>query len=223
MKRILNKVDIPGLMTYVVITMAVVFIGDMVSGFQISGLMFFVREYVFAGQIWRAVTFMLMPIDSSVLWVMITLMFYYGIGRDLEAAMGSRRFTHYMLLGWLFTMLGGFIAGYASNTIFFMSLFCAYAVMNPDDIIMMMFVIPCKAKWLAFLDAVYMGWTLIFGGLAGRLMVLAALAVFVIFFGRDYIRPVFDRLMNRWKHRDFIRTMRRKNIRVHKGGKNGER
>lgn len=223
LKRLLRRVDIPGLMTYIVITMAVVFIGDTVSGFQISGLMFFLRDAVFSGQVWRAVTFMLMPINSSPFWVMITLMFYYGIGRDLENAMGSRRFTHYLLLGWLFTLLGGFISGAADNYIFFLSLFCAYAVINPDDIIMIMFVIPCKAKWLAFLDAVYMGWTLIFGGLTGRLMVLAALAVFVIFFGRDYLRPIFDRLMNRWKHRDFIRTVRRKNIRVHKGGKNGGR
>ncbi len=223
LKRLLNKVDIPGLMTYIVITMAVVFIGDMVSGYQISWLMFFSREFFLGGQIWRAVTFMLTPINNSPLWIMITLMFYYGIGRDLENAMGSRRFTHYLLLGWLFTLAGGLISGYASNDVFFLSLFCAYAVINPDDIIMIMFVIPCKAKWLAFLDAVYMGWTLIFGGLTGRLMVLAALAVFVMFFWGGYIRPIFDRLMNRWKHRDFIQTMRRKNIRVHKGGKNGER
>lgn len=219
-KRIINKIDIPGLMTYIVITMAVVFIGDTVSGNQISGLMFFVRELIFSGQIWRAVTFMVMPVNSSMFWIAITLMFYYGIGRDLEYAMGSRRFTHYLLTGWLLTMIGGFISGFAGNDVFFLSLFCAYAVMNPNDVIMIMFVIPCKAKWLAFLDAVYMGWTLIFGGLSGRMEVLAALTAFVIFFGRDYLRPVFDRLLNRWRHRDFIRSTRRNNIRVHKGGKN---
>ncbi|MCM1579127.1 MAG: hypothetical protein NC078_10055 [Ruminococcus sp.] len=219
LKRVLNRIDIPGIMVYIVATMGIVFIGDMVSGYRISAVMSFYRSGILAGQVWRAVTFMLTPLNGSPVWIVISLMFYYSIGRDLENAMGSRRFTHYLLTGWLLTMLGGFISGYAGNAIFFLSMFCAYAVMNPNDIFYIMFIIPCKAKWLAAADAVYMGWTLIFGGFSGRMMVIAALGAFLIFFGGDYVKPLFGRIVNRYKHRDFISGMRRKNIKVHKGGK----
>lgn len=215
LRRFINRLDLPGLMTYLVITMAIILVGDMASGYMISQTFGFYRSAVLSGQVWRIITFMALPTNYSPVWAVISLMFYYGIGRDLEMAWGSRNVTHYLLLGTVFTVIAGFISGYTENTYLLMSLFFAYAMIMPDNIFMIFFVIPCKAKWLAIADAVFMAVSFIVG--AGRWSIIAAVAVFTVFFGGDFIRP----LINKWKHRDFFREMRRSRIKVQKGGKNG--
>lgn len=217
LRRIINRLDIPGIMTYLVITMAAILVGDMASGYMISATLGFSRSAVLSGQIWRVITFMGLPIDYSPVWAVISFMFYYSIGRDLEMAWGSRNVTHYLLLGTVFTIIAGFISGYASNTCLLLSLFCAYAMIMPDNIFMIFFVIPCKAKWLAIADAVFMGVSFLSGW--NRWGIIAAAAVFLVFFGGDLFRP----LINKWKHRDFIREMRRNRIKVLRGGKNDRR
>ena len=42
-----------------------------------------------------------------------------------------------------------------------MSLFLVYAAMNPNAQFMLYFIIPVKAKWLAWLDGAYFIWAVI--------------------------------------------------------------
>lgn len=213
LKRFFRRISIPGLMTYVVVTMAVILIGDLVSGYAISSMLSFSRKAVFSGQVWRIITFLGLPLNYSPVWAVFSLMFYYSIGRDMESAWGSANVTAYLLTGALLTIIGGFLGGYAYNHYLYLSLFLAYAMLMPDNIFMMFFILPVKAKWLAIADAVYMGWTLIFGQASSRLSAAAAFAAFLIFFGQDLLRPV----INKVKHKDFFHDMRRNNIRVRKG------
>ncbi len=61
----------------------------------------------------------------------------------------------------------------------------AFAWLFPDYTLMLFFVLPVKVKWLALLTWLFYGYTLITGGWAERLLVLAAVANFLLFFSQD--------------------------------------
>ena len=103
------------------------------------------------GQIYRLITWVIMPPSGASLLVIITLMFYYSVGRTLENAWGDFRYTLYILSGIIFTDIGVVVtylvmrlAGQAELAVFFaeysntstyylcMSMFLAYAFMFPD-------------------------------------------------------------------------------------------
>jgi ribosomal protein L37AE/L43A len=50
---------------------------------------------------------------------------------------------------------------------------------------MLFFVLPVKVKWLALLTWLFYGYSLVTGSWAERLLVLAAVANFLLFFGKD--------------------------------------
>ncbi|MBQ3164795.1 MAG: hypothetical protein IJC02_09745 [Lachnospiraceae bacterium] len=62
------------------------------------------------GQIWRIVTWILVPPDSLDFFTLIMLYFYYSIGTSLERTWGTFMYNVYMFLGMLFTVLGSFVA-----------------------------------------------------------------------------------------------------------------
>lgn len=62
------------------------------------------------GQIWRIVTWILVPPDSLDFFTLIMLYFYYSIGTSLERTWGTFLYNVYMFLGMLFTVLGSFVA-----------------------------------------------------------------------------------------------------------------
>lgn len=129
--------------------------------------------HILHGQIWRLVTWLLVPPTSSSYWfVPIAIIFYYSIGVSLERAWGTTRYNIYILGGILFTIIGAFItyglcalfygtlllpaftgliAGYFTTYYVLMSIFLAYAATFPDAIVLFMFVLPIQVKWLGIL------------------------------------------------------------------------
>ena len=64
------------------------------------------------GQVWRIVTWVLIPPGSSnIFWILISLYFYYSLGTTLERTWGTFRFNVYIFSGFLFTILGSFLSG----------------------------------------------------------------------------------------------------------------
>ncbi len=64
---------------------------------------------VLHGQVWRLVTWILIPPDSLSLFTIIMLMCYYSIGNSLEHTWGTFRFNLYIFSGMLFTVIGSFV------------------------------------------------------------------------------------------------------------------
>ena len=62
------------------------------------------------GQIWRIITWILVPPDSLDFFTLIMLYFYYSIGTSLERTWGTFLYNVYMFLGILFTVVGSFVA-----------------------------------------------------------------------------------------------------------------
>lgn len=189
---------IPNLMLYIVIGMGLVFVLNMVFSRVYTGdgmpsltaLLSFDRNAIFAGEVWRAVSFVFLPPSESALWVIFSLYFYWLIGQSLEGEWGTSRFTLYYLIGILGSIVSGLITGYATNVYLNLSLFFAAATLFPNYQLMIFFFIPIKMKWLALLDAVMFAVGLIFGTLSSRMAMLFALLNYFIFFGKPFWNAV---------------------------------
>lgn len=122
---------------------------------------YFSPELIARGEVWRLFSFLLLPRDSNPFFLLISLYFYYFIGSSLERQWGTPRFTIYYIFGWFFNVIYGlvmyFVDGYYMINMdayyLNLSLFFAFAAMWPDQQVLLMFIIPVKMKWLAWLDA----------------------------------------------------------------------
>lgn len=154
------------------------------------------------GQIWRVVTFIIQPPQSSYIFMIFALYLYYMLGRELERTWGAFRFNLYFFAGMLFHVIAAFAAYFITGVSFplgtwylNMSLFLAFAAIYPDMQFYLFFMIPVKAKWLGWLDGLYFLYTIaqaflpaygggIFGVIYQSNAIAAAVSIlnFVIFF-----------------------------------------
>lgn len=189
---------IENLMYYIVGGMAVVFIMDII--FSMSGifddetslysLLCFNRAMIFKGQVWRLVSFIFLPPDSSMLFMIFALYFYYHIGTSLESAWSSFRFNMYYFVGVICTVIFGLITGFTTNSYLNLSLFFAYAMLFPDNQLYVFFVIPVKIKYLALLDAAFFVLSFIYVGFAYKIALIVAVGNFLLFFWDDIINAI---------------------------------
>ena len=61
------------------------------------------------GQVWRLVTWILIPPESLDLITVLMLYFYFSIGTTLERTWGAFRYNVYLFSGMIFTIIGSFI------------------------------------------------------------------------------------------------------------------
>lgn len=146
-------------------------------------------EKVLSGEVWRLVSFLFVPNNTSPLWIVLSLYLYYMIGTSLENAWGSFQFNVYYLIGILGSVAAAFITGYGTNAYINLSLFFAFAILYPDHKILFFFVIPVKIKWLALVDAVFYGYLIIISIITNNWVtaaaVVASLINLLIFFTKD--------------------------------------
>ena len=164
------RFGIPNLMKYIAIGNVIVFLLDLASEGMFSMLIGFYPGYIAQGQIWRLVTFIFVPQNSSALWFVVSVMLYYFLGNELERVWGSVRFTVYYATGVVMTIVMGLLltlAGssqplyyYVSVTMYYvnMSMFFAFATLYPEAQFRLYFILPVKAKWLAWLDVALFAW-----------------------------------------------------------------
>ena len=100
---------IPGLMKYIAIGNAVVWLLYMIFGAgPVIGTLAFSPSAVLHGQIWRLLSFAFIPFNTS--WLgLISVYFFYWIGTVLEKNWGTPQFNVYFFMGMLLTVLTGFI------------------------------------------------------------------------------------------------------------------
>lgn len=210
MKSIMRRVDrfclthpgfgIRNLMLFIVIGNAIVWLFGMAdtNNVLIPLLTFSAEEIFTKGQIWRLVTFVLVPQQSG-LFFLIALYFYYFIGRTLERQWGAGKFTIYYLCGMLFNILYGTLMWLAlgkdisiTATYINLSMFFAFATLFPDTMILLFFIIPVKIKWLAYFDAVLFLFAMITTTFPANLLPLVAILNYLMFCGAwifDLLRP----------------------------------
>ena len=65
--------------------------------------------YILRGQIWRLITWVLIPPESPGIFTIIMLMLYYSLGNSLEQTWGAFRYNAYIFSGIISTIIGAFI------------------------------------------------------------------------------------------------------------------
>ena len=183
---------------------------------------------VMQGQVYRLLTWVIIPPYGASIFVIITLMFYFYVGRTLENTWGDFRYTVYILAGILFTDLGimltylvMFFTGqqdlinlysdyglYGASTYYLcMSMFLAYAFMFPDMQVLMYFIIPIKVKWLGYLDIAYLIVEVLRFGLmkyyTGMITVIMSVLNFILFYfmmkGKSRVTPAHRKRKRQYK------------------------
>ena len=206
--RRFGRYAIRNLMTIIVGGMGIVFLVDWVMGprlgITLSSYLYFDRALILQGEVWRVLTFVFLPPDSSLLFILFSLYFYWMIGNSLENEWGSFRFMVYYLCGVLGTILSGFLTGYAVNDYLNLSLFLAFALVYPDYELLVFFLLPVKVKYLALLDFLGRVWLFIQTGWSGRLAILMALLNILLFFGPDLLNRCRS-MYRRWQYRRSFR------------------
>ena len=207
MERKIGKYAIPNLMIYLIAAYCIGFVIYTVNpNFM---LMLTLSPYhILHGQVWRLITWILMPTDTRVFSLLIMALLYYQLGSALERSWGTFRFNVYIFGGMLFTVIGAFILyGIASGTgnletislissltfttnYINLTIFLAFAVMYPEMQILLFFIIPVKMKWMAVVYAVLIAINLILTSWGGRIAIIMSILNFLIFFlsTRNYRR-----------------------------------
>lgn len=185
------RFGIPNLMNIVVIGTVLVYFLDMFAGggYSLYSLLGFSADAILHGQIWRLVTFVFLPLDSNPFFLLLSLYFYWFVGSSLEREWGTAKFTIFYGVGILLNIVIGMFLGYASMTYVNLSLFFAFATLYPNLQFLMFFIIPVKAKWLAWFDAAIFGWAVISNLFAlnwvGAALPIIAILNYLLFFWSD--------------------------------------
>lgn len=209
LERKFGRFAIQNLMTIVVGAMGIVFIMDYFigasTGKSIYSMLYFDRALIAEGQVWRIFTFLFLPPSDSLIFALLALYFYWLIGSSLENEWGSFGFTLFYILGAIGALISGLITGYATNDYLNLSLFLAFALLNPNYTVYVFFFIPIKMKWLALADSISILYMLFVSDFSGKISVLAEIVNILIFFTPMLITRV-KQIYGKWKwNRNFKR------------------
>ncbi|MCR5502833.1 MAG: hypothetical protein K6F53_07475 [Lachnospiraceae bacterium] len=202
LERKFGKYAIPNLPLYIVICYGIGYLLQLAFPAAIEYLMLNPQKIIFNLQIWRLISWVLIPPGSFSIFTVITLYFYYSIGRSLEQVWGVWRFNVYTFSGLLFTVIGAFILyaitpgsvgwymniypRYFSTYYISMSIFLAFATTFPDMQIFLFMILPVRVKYLAVIYGVVLGYEVISNVLDGSpamaIVVASSLLNFGIFF-----------------------------------------
>jgi hypothetical protein len=200
LERRFGRYAIPDLMKYIV----GLFILGLALGVLPNNAMAYLLSLdfpsVMRGQVWRIITWII-PINSvnGILLLAISVYVYYIIGNALENAWGAFRFNLYFFTGILFNILSSLLTylitgmnvspdlSFICGTMFF-----AFAATYPNMQFRLYFLIPIKAKYLAWFQGAIYIYTVITYIMSGNFLLVIPLVVsfanfFIFFFAtRNY-------------------------------------
>ena len=180
LERKFGKYAIPNLSLYIV---ALYVIGYVLVGFAPASLNLPVYlslnpERILHGQVWRLVSWLIIPPTSVSLLVIITLIFYYFVGSNMERTIGTFRYNLFIFSGIILMIIGAFIAygiyyllapeltpaimqsasSYFNVYYIQQVVFLAFAILYPDVQVLLMFIIPIKVKYMGIAYGVLLIW-----------------------------------------------------------------
>jgi hypothetical protein len=183
---------------------------------------------VLQGEVWRLGTFMLIPPPMPVIFAMFYFLLLNMFGTTLEQQWGTFRYNMFLLVGCIANIIAAFVASAwlggvaqaanmipegapafasfaAPNEFLYSSIFLAFARLYPDYILNLFFILPIRIRWLALLMWLTYGYMFVRSAWPVRLMVVATVLNYLLFFGKEH-----------W--RDFKSGQRRRSFRASAAG-----
>lgn len=205
-ERRFGKYAIPNLTLLLIIGYAIGYFMQVING-SFLGYLTLDPYLILHGQVWRIVTWLLIPpAESNFLFVLLMLFCCYSIGNMLERTWGTYKYNVYIFGGVLLTVLFAFLSlgfcylaygaedflmyeqlklvnWYAFGTYYInVSIYLGFAMTYPESTVRLYFIIPVKMKWLGWLDLAYMAYALLAGNVFTRFAVAAALVNVLVFY-----------------------------------------
>jgi hypothetical protein len=156
-----------------------------------------IPDKVLQGEWWRVITFVFAPPITNPLFAFFAWYLFYLMGTTLESTWGAFRYNVYLAIGYFASIASTFLFWFATgmpgqaatNAFLYGSVFLAFARLFPDFELQLLFIFPVKIKWLALVTWIGYLWTLIAADhWLTRIMVVAAVLNYLLFFGRDIAR-----------------------------------
>ncbi|MGN0985993.1 MAG: hypothetical protein ACI4OU_05805 [Candidatus Enterenecus sp.] len=199
------RFGIPNLMKVIVFAQIAVYVIDLIlclmyrapvgSGVFVQYLEFVPYLIYNKLQLWRLVTWIVVPSSQNVFYLLLGCYFYYWIATMLERQWGTAKFNLFyfggallsavmgMLIGWLQTSQTHYYSPIDLSYYLNLSIFLVLATMFGEMQVLLFFVVPVKMKWMALLDVVLVIVNMVQYIQAGFWMLaLAPLASFVNYF-----------------------------------------
>ena len=184
---------------------------------------------ILQGQVWRLFTCVFLPPNTILLFAFIGWWLLYTFGTTLEHYWGTFRYNVFLLVGLLANILAAFVTWYfwglprpflpnsaiigssaaASNALLFGSVILAFARVRPDYILYIFFILPIKIKWLALVAWISYGYGFFSGPGMARILILAALVNYLLFFGKEHLRD-WKQGNRRRTHQATVKAARKK-------------
>lgn len=187
-----GRYALPGLIRYIVLFNALVYVLQLLAPGYLE-LLTLEPARVFAGEVWRLVTWIFLPRTTSTLWILFALLFLWFLGDLLESSWGAFRVNLFYLSGWFFCtaaalFLPGANLGPGANFFLNLTVLLAAATVQPNYQILVFFILPLKLKWLAWISLLVPA--LLFAGSApaGQAAIALSLFNYLLFFGPAFLR-----------------------------------
>jgi membrane associated rhomboid family serine protease len=209
LERKYNRFAIKGLIKYIVIVAAFIFVAvnlsEKVADF-IYKMLTLNRYGILQGQVWRLITFIFIPPNNNI-FVIFALYVLYIFGSSLENMWGSFRFNLYYFIGVLSAIIAAFITGSASTMYLNLSIFLAFAYLYPNFKLLLFFIIPVKVKYLAWFNVFFVILTVVFASMEDKVAAILSFSNFFIFFGRGFwkkwVAPKTSAFLKKQKRKKF--------------------
>ena len=147
-----------------IVVYAVNFLTDLTLGYGLSFYLYFIPGAIFQGQLWRLLTWLVIPNASNPFMLLLSCYFYYWIASTLERQWGTARFNLFYLSGAILSVVLGLVLsllqpqfmGIGMNLSYYLnlSIFLILATMFGETQVMLFFFLPIKMKWMALIDVV---------------------------------------------------------------------
>lgn len=188
--RIVRPISIANLPMGLVVSQAIVLVACISNPFLPARLMLN-WQLVLQGEPWRLFTFMFVgPVAPSIFAIFYFFLLHL-MGRYLELAWGTVRFCTFVYLGLFLQAIAAYFmpgGGFVSGTYIYATIFLAFATLNPNFILQVMFILPVKVKYLAWLQGFGYAYAFATGDASTKVMVAASVGNYLLFFGESLYR-----------------------------------
>lgn len=242
LERKFGRYAISNLSFYIIVTYGIGYVLSLPSYLGAGSLLRFITldpYLICKGQVWRIISWVLVPPAGLNIFTIIMLYFYYSIGQALERTWGAFRYNLYIFSGIIFSLIGafvlyflysgignvdpqivgGFISGAFSTYYINLSIFLAFAAVYPNLQVLLFFVIPVKMKYLAYVDGIMLIYSFFSNrGIAPKVAIIMSLLNFLVFFfgTRNYQQISPSQIYRRNNYKKSTQSMRNPSITKHK-------
>ncbi len=188
---------IPNLTAVIIAGQVLLYLLQRIGAAQNGGIdalakIYLVPSLVIQGEVWRLLTFAFVPPATNLLFAAFGWWLFYRFGTTLEQHWGTVRYNTFLWLGYFANVGATFFAWMlgadvvASNVFLYMTVFLAFARLVPNFVLHIYFVLPIQIRWLALIAWIGYGYGLIVGDWMARMLILASVTNYLVFFGREH-------------------------------------